>query len=156
MNLQELIKQLPYELIEIIRKYTYRFQNKELLLDIRDYNYSKKLVLQLYYTRFIHDIENEANSDKNWLSNDIDRYLNEDQATMFGLTDKYYNTLLRLYTFKTPLSIDKFYVKKLQNYPINKEINIAWGLLTPIERKEMMNMFYNKEEINISKLSLAI
>ena len=44
MNLQELIEKLPYELVEIIRRYTYLTQNKELLLDIRDYNYSKKTI----------------------------------------------------------------------------------------------------------------
>ena len=81
MNLQELLDELPLELIYKIMSYILKPQPKELMEDIRNYHFYKDLGLKLYKNRF-----NEEEY-KNWFTNDIGGYLNEDKAIMNGLVD---------------------------------------------------------------------
>ena len=85
MNLQDLINELPLELVYKIMSYILKPQPKELMEDIRNYHFYKDLGLKLYKNKFKEEENDEEY--KNWFTNDIGAYLNEDQAIMNGLVD---------------------------------------------------------------------
>ena len=144
MNLQELLVELPLELIYKIMSYILKPQPKELMEDIRNYHFYKDLGLKIYKNRF-----NEEEY-KNWFTNDIGGYLNEDKAIMNGLVDKFYDTFRRLYQLrdkekKNIVYCYLSYVKK----SADSELNFLWGLMKPNERIEMIKKNCSKEEIAV-------
>ena len=145
MILQELLDNLPLELIFKIQSYILRPQPKKLLYDLKHYKVSKKLGLQLYKIRF----ENEINPKEylNWFSNDISRYLNEDIATMYGYGEKYYETFMRLYQINDKQTVITYTLKNLLKKEPNVDINVNWGILKPKEREEMIDEFFSESEI---------
>ena len=153
MNLQELLDNLPLELIFKIQTYILRPQPKKLLYDIKHYKVSKKLGLQLYKIRF----QNEINPKEylNWFSNDISKYLNEDIATIYGFVEKYYDTFMRLYQINDKQTVINYTFKILLKKEPNVEININWGLLKPREREEMIAKFFDTNEIKYAHNSLS-
>ena len=58
IKLTTLIKKLPYEIIEIIRRFTYLHQSHYLLSDITNYYQTKKIALVLYYDSYKDNLEN--------------------------------------------------------------------------------------------------
>ena len=152
MNLIELIKKLPYEIVEIIRRYTYLHQQYPILNDITNYYQTRKIASKLYYDAYKDNFENCPNDDIIWFSNDIIIYMNKRQPTMFGYIRKYYDIMLRSYVMNTIPKVIK-YSDYLENNKPQKEINVFWGLLYPTERIEMLNMFYSPQQIeNVSKV----
>ena len=83
--LDELIKNLPDELIIKIRFMSYKPQKNELLNDIEMFCRTNKLLRQLYFMRIIVRERLKKPEDLNWLINDIFAFLNEEVALMHAL-----------------------------------------------------------------------
>lgn len=144
MNLQELINNLPLELIYKIMSYILKPQPKFLLEDIKNYYESKKIGYLLYSNRF----EEEPGQIANWFANDICSYMNCEMASMYGYVEKYYDIFFRLKQLVSKQDILS-YTFHLEKDKVEREINVKWALLLPKERMEMIKTYYTKEEINL-------
>jgi hypothetical protein len=129
----EFIHKLPRHIISRIIPYTYNTQSKELLQDIVNYAKIKTQLSQLYFDLWIIDREELEPEDKNWLINDIFSYTNDDNPTMLGYVDKFYNICKRNKQLQTNENVDK-YVLLLEKKNVSTQINILLGLLCPNER----------------------
>ena len=138
MLLQELLDNLPIDIIRYIIPLTYNIQNKLLLDDICDYSETKTRAFELYYSLWT----NEDNEDKNWLANDIFSYANLNRATLFGYVYHFYNLVYRNPNYKT---ID--IINYLEKAPVNVQINIFWGLLKSVERNEIIALFKKRNGV---------
>lgn len=121
---------LPDELIrECVLPYSYSPQPPELCADIRSFHNTYTNICEIYDLAYPVDDES-----KEWLSNDIVRYLNDDFATMYGYRLFYINVYRRIYMNrqKHADNIIKCIKKMEDAYPIDIKIHIA--LLTPQER----------------------
>jgi hypothetical protein len=134
------IRKLPQDIVDYIIPYTYQLQNKPLLEDIKNYNETKELILDLYYNYWIVNLEETDPEDKYWFVNDLIGFINNYQATMYGYTDNFYNTFRRNQYLQTCESINS-YVSNLETKPVDSQINIFWALLTPKERNEFIVSF---------------
>jgi hypothetical protein len=134
------IRKLPQDIVDYIIPYTYQLQNKPLLEDIKNYNETKELILDLYYNYWIVNLEETDPEDKYWFVNDLIGFINNYQATMYGYTDNFYNTFRRNQYLQTYEDINK-YVSNLETKPVDSQINIFWALLTPKERNEFIVSF---------------
>jgi hypothetical protein len=136
---QELINQLPIEVIHCIIPYTYQPQHKSLLNDIENYVKSRQKVLEIYNNYWIVEFEEEEPEDKHWLMNDLFLYINK-QASIFGYSDYFYDTLMRQIRVDTRDDVIE-YVKRLETKGIHSQINIFWGLLMAKERCQFIWSF---------------
>ena len=129
-----LFNKLPLEIILTnIIPYTYTPQSKELINDIHSFNKTKQYLKEVYYVRWKDTFEYEIDADLNWLDNDIHRFFNEDQATMFGYKNKCIIKYKRLFCLQNKqLETTIKYISKRRK-PI-QNINIQLGLLNPEER----------------------
>lgn len=130
---------LPQNIIDYIIPYTYQLQSSNLLEDISSFIESKQKICHIYRDRWsmYMEIFNVCTKeDKNWLINDIGIMLNENQASMYGYTDYMRSIFARHYCLKhsNKNDIDKF-IKKLDYYNVDTQINIYWGLMNPEERR---------------------
>ena len=120
----------PIELIYHIMSYTYEFQEKRLLEDIKSYTLTHPIITSIYNEKWI---ESPIETSSDWLINDITAFANSYMATMFGYTNNFYNIFLRNYRLKTRTQIDD-YIKYMSTMSASKEINVFWGLFEPKER----------------------
>ena len=103
------------------------------LQDIKYYHRSMNLLKELYYKEYGKEEYRE------WITNDIGRYMNDFQLMGDGFVDKFY-TIMRRLSFlqdKNEEEIVLFY-KGLMNGPVRNEINLCWGLLNQSERNDKM------------------
>jgi hypothetical protein len=135
------IKRLPTDIVLQIIPYTYNLQNKDLLNDIINYKKTKSLLLELYYKYWIIDNNEDEQEDKYWLINDLIGYANNDEATMFGYVDHFYNIFKRNNSLQTNEAVDK-YINKLEKKKVETQINIYLGLFTANERNDIITNFY--------------
>ena len=136
--MSDIIKKLPEDIISLIIPYTYSLQSKELIDDIQTY-FSKKKIITRIYSKWWFD-SNEENADKNWLHNDLISFANDYNATMFGFKESFYNIFSRnIMLKKDEKKIDK-YIVRLENEKVEKKINIFWGLFTPEEREDFIDI----------------
>jgi len=135
-NLDVKISMLPIEIIKIILSFTYNFQPKCLLNDIKQFSVIKSELFCMYQTIW-HDEYGD------WIINDIISYVNNYQATMIGYHDKFYNILWRRIGMKTNLQIDNYF-EIIETKSVFSQINILLGLLTVEERNEFMTRTINE------------
>jgi hypothetical protein len=129
---------LPKEIIYIILSYTYQFQSKELTEDIKNYYESKELLFNKYHKTWIIYYDEEYQlSDKEWIINDLYKYINKNKPTMYGYVDNLYNLFFRKFNIKTKKQVIEC-IKKLFNKQLNTQINFYWGLLNSKERNEFI------------------
>jgi hypothetical protein len=139
--MNQLIKKLPLDIVLRIIPYTYNVQNNNLLNDIYNYTETKITLLALYHQCWIIERQmSDPEEDKNWLINDIFAYANNYNASMYGYIDKFYNIFKRNIFLRTKEQIDK-YVDKLEQKEVMTQINIFLGLLTPLDRVEIITYF---------------
>jgi len=134
----DIIRKLPDDLIIRIIPYTYSLQPKELIDDINSYFYRKKMVTYIYYGIWFDSYE--ENNDKNWLINDIFAFANDYNPTMFGYKESFHDIFSRNIMLKKDK--DKFnkYIIHLESEKVEKQINIFWGLFTPEEREDFIDI----------------
>jgi len=139
--MNQLIKKLPLDIVLRIIPYTYNVQNNNLLNDIYNYTETKITLLALYHQCWIIERQmSDPEEDKNWLINDIFAYANNYNPSMYGYIDKFYNIFKRNIFLRTKEQIDK-YVDKLEQKEVMTQINIFLGLLTPLDRVEIITYF---------------
>jgi hypothetical protein len=145
MELKKNIKKLPIEIIrENIIPYTYKLQSKELTHDIQSFNKTKKVLKEIYYIRWKDTFEYETDADLNWLDNDITRFYNEDQATMYGYKNNCIKKYKRLFILeKKQLETTIKYISKRRK--AKQSINIQLGLLFPEERNRFIKFALSLE-----------
>ena len=145
MELKKNIKKLPIEIIrENIIPYTYKLQSKELTHDIQSFNKTKQVLKEIYYIRWKDTFEYETDADLNWLDNDITRFYNEDQATMYGYKNNCIKKYKRLFILeKKQLETTIKYISKRRK--AKQSINIQLGLLFPEERNRFIDFALSLE-----------
>lgn len=143
------MNKIPWEIIrEEIMPYTYMPQPSNLCLDIRSYYNIRDYLFKLYYERWKFSFEYEKNADKNWLENDIMRFMNEDFATMNGYTYSHLKKYERLFVLKDEdPEIIINYINKHTAIKNNvmSSINIQLGLLTYEERHKLVDFVHELE-----------
>ena len=141
---------LPIEIIrEHIAPYTYCPQSKELCQDIKSFINVRDYLHKLYYERWKFSLEYEENADKNWLDNDIGRFMNEDQATMLGYVDSNINKYSRMFKLfnKNSKEIRCFIEKTLHSNNVVYSINVQLGILNCYERIELIDFVHSLDFI---------
>ena len=135
---------LPKEIIYIILTYTYELQSKELTEDIKNYHESKQILFNKYRKTWIINYAECEPSDKEWIINDLYRYINKNKPTIDGYVDNLYDIYCRKINKKKEESVYEYmkriceYIKKLDNKQLNTQINFYWGLLNSKERNEFI------------------
>ena len=119
------IRRLPTDIIrDRILPLTYQPQPDALLHDIRSY----------YDTiHYAYDIYKNVDDAVDWLSNDICRFMNDDQPTMYGIVDFYKKVYKRMYMNQTSRLPD-INIIGLEDNEDCRNINMSIGLLTQVER----------------------
>jgi hypothetical protein len=138
--MQNLIRKLPIEIVQKIIPYTYNLQNKDLLEDIVNYKNTRNIIDKIYYEYWINLVESEEPNDKYWMINNIFAYTNDYKPTMNGYVEKFYRIFYRNPQLHNISEVNE-YLEKLELKPVITQINVFWGLLTPIERNDIINDF---------------
>ena len=138
-NVQDIIDNLPPELVYKISTYILKPQSKELMYDMRHFFITKEEGMKIYSERY----KDEPNEIINWFVNDIGFYMNEYIPSMYGFIDKYYNIFFRLFKMKSKKEI-VYFIFKMNKLNSETELNIRWGILTPNEREEMLKISKEK------------
>ncbi len=144
------MNKLPIEIIrEHIAPYTYRPQSKELCQDIKSFINVRDYLHKLYYERWKFSLEYEENADKNWLDNDIGRFMNEDRATMLGYVDSNINKYSRIFKLfnKNSKEIRAFIEKTVHSNSVAYSINVQLGILNCHERIELIDFAHSLDLI---------
>jgi hypothetical protein len=127
------MNKLPTDILNRIITYTYTPQNKNLLEDIRDYYESKAYILSRYSKK------TPFNDDSNmeWIINDIFRFANEWQPSIFGYKNKFVTIWKRHFLIK---NYEQFYNHMIlfDKFTIHKQINLFLALMTIDERNEFI------------------
>ena len=100
-NVQDIIDNLPYELVYKISTYILKPQSKELMYDLRHFHISKEKGIKIYKDRF----NDEPDLIVSWFVNDICSYMNNYLPMMYGFVEKYYDIFFRLFKLKTKTKI---------------------------------------------------
>ena len=116
---------LPTEIIHKIISYTYCPQPKFLTEDIISFYVSKQVCNFLYYDYWIIQMGNETLEDKYWLLTNLYNYINK-------IPFIFNRVFTRMYNIN---HVNKFYNKT----DIKTQINIIFGLMTPLERNTFLN-----------------
>jgi hypothetical protein len=130
------MNKLPEDILNLIITYTYTPQNKKLLDDIRDYYESKSYILSTYSNKCLFNDD----SDLEWIINDIFRFANEWQPSIYGYKDKFIDIWKRHFLIK---NYEQFYNHMIMfdKFTIHKQINLFWALMTIDEREEFIKEF---------------
>ena len=148
--MQNLIQKLPIDIIEKIIPYTYNLQDNTLLDDIVNYKTTRTRIDEIYYNCWIILVESEEPNDKYWLINDIFAYANDYKPTMNGYVEKFYKIFYRNPYLRNIKEVNR-YVEKIEKKTVIAQINIFWGLLTPIERNDIIGAFHRRHYLtNVS------
>ena len=106
LRLNELIKRLPPELINLIIGYSYNLQDKALLNDIIHYNLTKETIHTYYFNvNFYQDMDVDY---KQSLMNDIFYYANDNKSIDYGVTEKFCNIFFRNKQLKNKMNIHNY------------------------------------------------
>ena len=133
------IQRLPIDIIRRIIPYTYNIQEKTLLNDIEHFTETKLQLHQLYHNYWAIEMQSpDASEYTFWLINDIVRYANNYNPTMYGYVDQFYNIFKRHISLQTKDQIDQYVNKLDETDNVLTQINVFIGLLTISERKELL------------------
>jgi hypothetical protein len=130
---------LPKELIYIILSYTPQPQSKELTEDIRNFQESKQIILNVYHNYWINNYNEPEPSDKEWLINDLHIYFNRNSAAVYGYVDDFFSFFYRKFNILTKEKVYQCIIK-LDNKSLDTQINFYWGLLNFKERNEFISI----------------
>ena len=140
---KELVQRLPKEIIEKILSYTYEFQDKQMLEDIRNFLETRETLFRLYSKYWVGTGYETEEESRNWLINDLSGYANSYKGTGYGYVYKFYNIFMRNFMLNYIEKIEK-YVKKVDNKNVRTQINIYLGLFSPKERNDVILVINEK------------
>ena len=126
---------IPTEVVQnYIIPYTYCPQPDNLCTDIRSYHKTIFNLKQFYSTIFpTLPTTPPEDSDMAWLSNDITRFLNRDNPTMFGI-DKYYKEVFQRIYLNHKKDLPSVIIPSIIGSDNFTDIKVSIGLLLPSER----------------------
>ena len=126
------IQKIPIDIFrDMILPYTYTPQPPALLSDLRSYCQTMVRLKALYIRRWPPNTRGSAAQE--WLSNDITRFLNNDQPTMLGYVGFYKEVFQRLY-MNHEISLQNVRLPCLVGDETFSDIKVSVGLLLPDER----------------------
>lgn len=134
------IYKLPREIIDIIISYTYNPQPAELLEDIRHFNCSRELI----YSLFIHNYH--SSQYKYLLSHDLVYFVNGKNIIDIGYAESFFDFFTRHVLINSIEQVEPYFLQ-IESIPVESEINIIWGLLTPQERSNFINFKWSPKQI---------
>jgi len=136
---------LPTEIQFYILGFTYLPQKKELIDDIQSFYRFMAKSSECYYRRWIIEMQSSTLEDKNWLANDIGRFLNSNHPTLFyGYLPQYTDVLQRLYKLETFSQKElRKQIIKLEDRASKTHIKVVGGLMNCQERQDFMNEYVN-------------
>ena len=135
-NMKQIPHYIPDDIIrEHILPYTYEPQPKSLCDDIRNFYVVSHDLKTMYETIYHNGYENEH---RDWLENDIGRFMNEDFPTMFGYREFYLQFYRRMYQLQHAHNskIISFFGIEESN-PFTTKIQRRMALMTPSERDKL-------------------
>ena len=128
-----LLQKLPDEIVrECILPYTYEPQSQKLCADIRSFYNTYHNMCEIY--SLAYPLHNES---KEWLSNDITRFLNDDFPTMSGYRLFYINVYRRMFMNRDKDVYTIIHCIKNTETKVPNDIKIHIGLMTPRERLQL-------------------
>ena len=132
-----MLRRIPRDVFrDRILPYTYRPQPTALRDDLLSYHGTMAKVKNLYGKRFPTGPATPAeDSDMAWLSNDVCRFLNDDQPTMLGYVEFYRKVFQRRYLNRSKC-LSAVELPCLLDLSFN-DINVSIGLLRPAERQQL-------------------
>ena len=135
------IRNLPIELILIIRAYSYSFQPIEIRNDLLSYFESKNIIRNLFSLRYQDLMPYERDADMNWLVSDLLCFMNRNRSNFYKFRDEFNDICHRIYMLR---DADPEKIRKIVNGTYAKNIffqfNVYWGLLTIDERNRFMEI----------------
>ncbi len=134
-------KKLPIEIIYIILLYSRQPQSAILLEDISSFFKTIPIITNKYYKKWIIEWQSKEGEDINWLENDLILYANEYAPTGEGIKPKFKEILNRLSNVKNRMNIFYNYAYS-KNFTPKTRANILWGLFTPVERDEFIEIIF--------------
>ena len=142
INVREIIRKLPDDIVRYILPFTYSYQTPELIEDIRSFYSDRKLVKDCYYNRWLIYLTNSPFEDVEWMANDIVIYANSDQATMWGYHDTFFDICSRSFSLDSQEKQREFIRIILEKSMKSVRLfNVVWGLLFPEERQAFIQKF---------------
>ena len=121
------MKRIPIDIIYFkIIPYTYSIQSSILLLDIMNFNETKKIVFDLYHSLYYDLLTYEKDADKYWLVSDLILFTRKNNIFLYKNIYKLYNMFISL------------------NKDINYQFNIFWSRITPNQRDLFIKIIKNK------------
>lgn len=138
------MEHLPIDLIrEHILPFTYRPQSSALCEDIRGFHALKYELFDVYKKEFPNDIEYLE-----WISNDLDRFMNNDIPLMYGYEDEHLDYYLRFFMLQNrPRAAAMVFLHNLHDYPLSRDINMRLALLTPAEREQFKGFIVEHTDV---------
>ena len=133
------LQKIPDDIIrECILPYTYEPQHPLLCADIRSFYNTYNNMCEIY--GLAYPLHNES---KEWLSNDITRFLNDDFPTIYGYRKFYINAYRRMF-MNWHKDIDKI-IDCIQTTEtkVPNDIQIHIGIMTPQERLQLEDFLMN-------------
>jgi hypothetical protein len=136
-------KRLPIELIYMILLYLRQPQSAILLKDISSFYRTMTTITNIYYEKWIVVRKFIKGEDTNWLENDMILYANENAPTGVGMQPKFKEILSRFCNIKkvSRLNFQKYAYSN--NLSAKTRANMLWGLFTPGERDEFVELKYD-------------
>ena len=140
-------KKIPTCIILKILSYTYKFQPKDLLDDIKNYYKTKKYLLDTYYKIYSRNYRIAISDSYDWLVCDLYRYLNSYISIENELNMKISDIYSRYFIKKKKVNIDQ-YIKIIYRKCNNKsELNRLIGIMYKEERIKFIK--YVKMDYNL-------
>ena len=142
INVRELIRKLPDDIVRYILPFTYSYQTPELIEDIQSFIKDRKTVRDWYRHKWSFYLFTRPFEDVEWMANYIIIYANSDQATMHGYHDRFLNIGSRSFSLDSQEKQHRFIHAIVQNCvkPM-RCFNVIWGLLIPEERLVFIRRF---------------
>lgn len=135
---ENMLCNLPYDIILHIISYSYSVQNKKLLADIKNFHDTSNKIKNIYRMKWmtiIHDTMDANIAADEWLINDVFSYVNNYVASIYGYTKSFYNIFRRIPRLKKTRDINKYF-SIVEKYNSKTQFNIVWGLMIEDERNE--------------------
>jgi len=136
-------KRLPIELIYIILLYLRQPQSAILLKDISSFSKTMTNITNIYYEKWIVVRKFIKGEDTNWLENDMILYANENAPTGIGLQPKFKEILGRFCNIKKIKRLNFYKYACSNKLSAKTRANMLWGLFTPGERDEFVELKYD-------------
>ena len=133
-------KNIPYEVIKIIFRYSYRTQSDSIKNDIKSYVELLDKTRKIDHHRW-HRIEPDQSAV--WLLNDITRFANSSRPTILGIHPKMRDILSRFYmqNLPQPKNICAKFISICHLDGVSSRINAFWGIFTCTERKQFIEEY---------------